>query len=127
MAMLQILRKHNDKMVFKNNRGFISIDKIYGFSEPHTQPEIIDIQSVVKLRKFQLPCKFSATSSDTFGPFGVVPTSMTFTFLRMRNYLTKSYPSQTISHGHSCHHLLHKITVFEIDLTINSYLTASLE
>jgi len=38
------------KWFFKNNRGFISIDKIYAFSEPHTQPEITDIQSVVKLQ-----------------------------------------------------------------------------
>jgi len=30
-------------------------------------------------------------------------------------------------YGHSCHHLLHKITVLEIDLTIDSYLTAFLE
>jgi len=45
----------------------------------------------------------------------------------MRNYLTKSYPAQTISYGHSCHHLLLKITVLEIDLTIDSYLTAFLE
>jgi len=31
------------------------------------------------------------------------------------------------NHGHSCHHLLHKITVLEIDLTIDSYLTAFLD
>ena len=46
---------------------------------------------------------------------------------RIRNYLTKSYPAQAISYGHSCHHLLHKITVLEIDLTIDSYLTVYLE
>jgi len=33
----------------------------------------------------------------------------------------------SISYGHSCHHPLNKITVFEIDLTIDSYLTAFLE
>ena len=32
-----------------------------------------------------------------------------------------------ILYGHSCHHLLLKITVLEIDLTIDSYLTAFLE
>jgi len=31
------------------------------------------------------------------------------------------------SYGHSCHHLLHKITVLEINLTMDSYLTAYLE
>jgi len=31
------------------------------------------------------------------------------------------------NNGHSCHHLLHKITVLEIDLTIDSYLTAFLD
>jgi len=57
----------------------------------------------------------------------ILPTSPTFTFLRMRSYLTKSQPAQTISYGHSCHHLLHKITVLETDLTIDSYVTAFLE
>jgi len=46
---------------------------------------------------------------------------------RMRNYLTKSQFAEAISYGHSCHHLLHKITVLEIDLTTDSYLTAFLE
>ena len=33
-----------------------------------------------------------------------------------------------LSYGHSCHHILHKITaVLEIDLTTDSYLTAFLE
>jgi len=32
-----------------------------------------------------------------------------------------------ISYIASCHHLLHKITVLEIDLTIDSYLSAFLE
>ena len=35
--------------------------------------------------------------------------------------------AQTISYWHSSHHLLHKITVLEIDLTIDGYLTAFLE
>jgi len=33
----------------------------------------------------------------------------------------------TITYGHSCHQLLHKITVLEIDVTVDSYLTAFLE
>jgi len=33
----------------------------------------------------------------------------------------------TCPNGHSCHHLLHRITVLEIDLTTDSYLTAFLE
>ena len=46
---------------------------------------------------------------------------------RTRFWTRNQEPAQTISYGHSCHHLLHKITVLEIDLTIDSYLTAFLE